>query len=150
MEIPSWKRWKFNYVDRSLCLFFFKCYLFIYIFDCVRSSLLHGLFSSCEERGLLSGCRERTSRCGGLQWLFLLLSTGFSSYGPSVSGLSWTKELTSSSQCKCHTTGSEMSTFRHFLSLYHTFSNTHRYLPPPPAPRCTEQGSSVLAFLDWY
>ena len=35
------------------------------IFGCVGSSLLHGLFSSCEKWGLLSSCSVRVSQCVG-------------------------------------------------------------------------------------
>ena len=37
-----------------------------FIFGCSRSSLVHGLFSSCGERGLLSSCGVWASHCGGL------------------------------------------------------------------------------------
>ena len=38
-------------VQKALFYLFLKFYLFI--FDCVASLLLHGLFPSCRERGLL-------------------------------------------------------------------------------------------------
>ena len=43
-------------------VFFFNVYLFI--FGCLGSLLLHGLSSSRNEWGLLSSCGARASRCG--------------------------------------------------------------------------------------
>ena len=46
--------------------FFFKFYLYIFIFGCAGFSLLLlGLFSRCGERGLLSRCSARVSHRGG-------------------------------------------------------------------------------------
>ena len=57
-------------------LYFFKklslFYLFICIFGCVGSLLLHELFSSCGEWGLLSRCGVQVSRCG--RWLFSVVA----------------------------------------------------------------------------
>ena len=38
---------------------------FIFIFDYAVPSLLHGLFSSCDERGLLPSCSVQASYCAG-------------------------------------------------------------------------------------
>ena len=37
----------------------------LFICGCAGSSLLPGLFSSCDEQGLLSTCRPRASHCSG-------------------------------------------------------------------------------------
>ena len=47
-------------------MFYFFIFYFFLIFGCARSSLQHGLFSSCGERGLRSGCSEQASHPGGL------------------------------------------------------------------------------------
>ena len=39
--------------------------LFIDLFGCARSSLLHELFSSCDNWGLLPSCGMRASHCSG-------------------------------------------------------------------------------------
>ena len=49
-----------NYTSRRRADIFGFFYNFIYfIFSCVGSSLLRGLFSSCGESGLFSRCRTR-------------------------------------------------------------------------------------------
>ena len=50
----------------SPLFFFFKIILLKCIFDCPGSSLLCGLFSSCDEQGLLSSCGSQASHCSGL------------------------------------------------------------------------------------
>ena len=39
--------------------------MYLLIFGCAGSLLLHGPFSSCGEQGLLSSCSVRASHCGG-------------------------------------------------------------------------------------
>ena len=60
-------------------------FIFIYllIFVCVVSLLLHGLFSSCSKRGLLSSCGTWASHCGGFSCCrsWALGSSGLSSCG---------------------------------------------------------------------
>ena len=55
-----------SYIRRNSILgalvFFFSNFIY---FDCSRSSKLHGLFSSCEERGLVSRGGVQVSHCGG-------------------------------------------------------------------------------------
>ena len=46
-------------------LFFFFLIIYLFVFDCTRTWLLCGLFSSCGELGLLSSCGVRASHCGG-------------------------------------------------------------------------------------
>ena len=46
-------------------LFFFFLIIYLFVFDCTRTWLLCGLFSSCGEQGLLSSCGVRASHCGG-------------------------------------------------------------------------------------
>ena len=40
-------------------------FIYLFIFGCAGSLLLHGLFSSCGEKGLLPSCRARASHCSG-------------------------------------------------------------------------------------
>ena len=53
-------------------LSFLHCFFFnftIFIFHYAGSSLLHGLFSCCNEQGLLSRCGVQASPCGGFSGL---------------------------------------------------------------------------------
>ena len=73
--------------------------IYLFIFGCAGSSLLHGLLSNCGERELLSSCGVQASHCGGFfYWgAWALGCTDFSSCGPqalehqlnSCSPLSW-------------------------------------------------------------
>ena len=56
----------------SFNFFFDALFVYVFVFGCAGSSLLHRLFSSGGERGLLPTCGARASQCGG----FLLQSTG--------------------------------------------------------------------------
>ena len=38
--------------------------MYLIIFGCVGSSLLHELFSSCSEQGLNTSCGAQASQCG--------------------------------------------------------------------------------------
>ena len=49
---------------KPIVFFFFNVYLFI--FGCFGSLLLHGLSSSCNEWGLLSSCGARAPHCGSV------------------------------------------------------------------------------------
>ena len=40
-------------------------FIYLFIFGCAGSSLLHGLFSSCGKQGLLSSCGVQASHCCG-------------------------------------------------------------------------------------
>ena len=52
-------------VTQHLCLHSpIKIHIYIYIFGCAGSLMLHGFFSSCGERGPLSSC-ARASHCSG-------------------------------------------------------------------------------------
>ena len=51
--------------------------IYLFIFGCTRSSLQHGLFSSCRERELPSSFGVRASDCGG----FSLQNTGSRALG---------------------------------------------------------------------
>ena len=56
--------------------------LFLFIFGCAGSSLLHGLFSSRSKQGLLSSCGAQASRCFSHCGAQALGLTGFSNCGP--------------------------------------------------------------------
>ena len=49
------------------CSFLYK-YIYVFVFDCTESSLLHGLFCSCREQGLLSSCVTWASHCCGFSY----------------------------------------------------------------------------------
>ena len=54
------------YMDTaSINIFFFILCIYLFIFGCAESSLLHGLFSCCDEQGLLCSCSVRVSPCYG-------------------------------------------------------------------------------------
>ena len=55
--------------------------MYLFIYGCAGSLLLHLLFSSCSKWGLLSSCRARASHCSG----FLL----HTQHGLQVLGLLW-------------------------------------------------------------
>ena len=50
----------------------FKRHIYLFIFGCSGSSMLHMLFSSCGQWGLLCSCSVQASHCGG----FFLQNTG--------------------------------------------------------------------------
>ena len=52
----------FHYMLSSTCLQ--RGELYVLIFGCAGSLLLHGLFSSCGKQGLLSSCDAQVSHCG--------------------------------------------------------------------------------------
>ena len=64
-------------------LSFLKILLFIFIFGCAGSLLLHGLFSSCSEQGLLLSCHVQASHWGSFSCCgaWALGCVGFSSCG---------------------------------------------------------------------
>ena len=49
----------------GLNFFFDALFIYLFVFGCAGSSLLHRLFSSCGEPGLLPSCGARASHCGG-------------------------------------------------------------------------------------
>ena len=73
--------WLHIFLTILLFLMLLLLYIILFIFDCIGSSLLPRLFSSCREWGLLSSCGAWASHCGGLSccvtWVLGL--AGFSS-----------------------------------------------------------------------
>ena len=61
-------------------LFFFNCFIYLFIFGCAGSSLLLGIFSSCDKRELLFSCIVWASHCGSFSCcrVWALGHTGFS------------------------------------------------------------------------
>ena len=47
-----------------LCIYVYN-FIYLLIYGCAGSSLLHGLFPSCEEQGLPSSCGARAFHCSG-------------------------------------------------------------------------------------
>ena len=106
MYFPQW--FFFN-------VFFLKIifiYIFIFLFGCAGSLLLHRLFSSYSERGLLSSCGARASPCSGLsccralgEWASVVLAPP-GSVAPQHVGSFWTRDRTLVSctgrQILCH------------------------------------------------
>ena len=96
-------------------VFFLKIifiYIFIFLFGCAGSLLLHRLFSSYSERGLLSSCGARASPCSGLsccralgEWASVVLAPP-GSVAPQHVGSFWTRDRTLVSctgrQILCH------------------------------------------------
>ena len=75
----------FKVSDKVVFLFkkiSFLCnFIYLFTFGCIGSSLLCGLFSSCDEQGLLSSCGAWASHCNGFfcgAWA--IGHTSFSSY----------------------------------------------------------------------
>ena len=67
--------------EGSVKTFLKKFYLFLFIFGCAGSSLLHGLFSSCDKQGATLAVVCWHSHCGGFPCCRARLPghTGFSS-----------------------------------------------------------------------
>ena len=68
--IGNWnlKLIKWNLENMSFyffCLLYWRYCFYLFIFGCVSSSLLCGLFSSCSKQGLLCSCGTQASHCGG-------------------------------------------------------------------------------------
>ena len=54
-----------SFYNNQISVHYYFLYIILFIFVCARSSLLHGLFSSCAKQGLHASCRVQASHCGG-------------------------------------------------------------------------------------
>ena len=53
------------FLSLYLCISFLFKFIYLLIFSCAASLLLHGLFSSCGQRGLLFSSGAQAAPCGG-------------------------------------------------------------------------------------
>ena len=78
--ILGWPCWGWIWMQNQPAFFFFNCFIYLFIFGCAGSSLLLGIFSTCDKRELLFSCSVCASHCGSFSCcrVWALGHTGFS------------------------------------------------------------------------